>query len=211
MAKRSGRLTLANACLAAWTIVVIREASAKLVTQPSIRENTTISKKVPVHAQGTNQSSNTEITKLRTTLIKYRNLICGKCSSLWKKYSKRCAAWLDPKHEECSGVNPAILSADAKLLSNSLKCLRSHLSAKAAQCIRAMDERVPDFIWGKKSRTASKGRAFSMDQDYTRENVKDMSGDGMDAPIGWRTIQGKWFQKLRRSAKIGRAKRALEV
>lgn len=193
MAKTTSAIMLAKACLAALVILVVQEAWAGQLPPPSKKEKTSHLNDIAIAPKESKKLPQGGITDLRITLIQYTNHVCEKCATIWRTHVTQCAAWLESGSGNCTKVHQAIQTADEKQISGAMECLRSNVSEKAAECLRAHDGHVPDLILLKKDKRVPKGRWL----DATEERT-NIIRDGMDAPIGWRTIQGEWFQKLRR-------------
>ncbi|KAL1472721.1 hypothetical protein MTO96_022864 [Rhipicephalus appendiculatus] len=133
-----------------------------------------------------------------------RKLLCGLCPHVWNTYGASCVEKPLKSVQECGDVDERfqekdveevisanveeVISANAQVLIRANKCIQERSQQLSSECQLAV---------------GSKRKGRSTHDSYGESDLHDMLMGGTfydqesDAPIGWRTIQGEWFQELR--------------
>ncbi|XP_077512161.1 uncharacterized protein LOC144123152 [Amblyomma americanum] len=124
----------------------------------------------------------------------FRQVVCKECRELWEKHSAECLAWIEDEYRSCDSEFPHSMAQNPRDLSEAVECY-SELLAEDEQCLQGAVEFNKDDL-----RPSRDIEHFPSYQEMSEEPKADdsMPYGSLDAPIGWRTIQGEWFQEVRR-------------
>ncbi|XP_054932009.1 uncharacterized protein [Dermacentor andersoni] len=122
-----------------------------------------------------------------------RSLLCELCSRVWISYSKRCVDKKIKPLWNCDDVDRVFEEEHAYELGRAGRCLGKLENQFIEDCQKVSDRTFEEPA----------DNLDSQGYNYEEADMAAMSPSGTsdyeesDAPIGWRTIQGEWFQKHR--------------
>ncbi|XP_070393588.1 uncharacterized protein [Dermacentor albipictus] len=122
-----------------------------------------------------------------------RSLLCELCRRVWISYGKPCVDKKIKPLWKCDDVDPVFEQEHAYEIGRAGRCLAKVENQYIEDCQKVAIRRSGEPADNLDSQgynyeeAGIEAIALSDTSDY----------EGSDAPIGWRTIQGEWFQKHR--------------
>ncbi|XP_077512111.1 uncharacterized protein LOC144123083 [Amblyomma americanum] len=126
-----------------------------------------------------------------TILWRIRERACVECKELWPKYSNVCLKWGMNEYKSCAREFYWFYGRTVDDIPQTLECMTKMLALDDA-----WNKCFPNGFKFPPRRVILHTPYREFMADDTDED--EMPDDSSDAPIGWRTIQGEWFQKVRR-------------
>ncbi|KAL3248930.1 hypothetical protein MRX96_056263 [Rhipicephalus microplus] len=124
------------------------------------------------------------------------NLLCDRCWPIKKQDLRRiygCMPWVSLVQNDCNFILQKTINDSGRHLMRMLTCLNDVMSREALSCILAMSNKHKD----RPKKLDSHDDSYDESDLYTTLRTGIFHHEESDAPMGWRTIQGEWFQKLR--------------
>ncbi|XP_075727171.1 uncharacterized protein LOC142768810 [Rhipicephalus microplus] len=152
-----------------------------------------LSKTSQRHKKDQAMSSNNGKLTSHEFALEMRKLLCDFCPGVWKTYNERCADKSLKLFRGCGVVSDKYGKNHAEKLTRTGRCIHKHLEQLVSKCKQAMRNKHKD----RPKKLDSHDDSYDESDLYTTLRNGIFHHEESDAPMGWRTIQGEWFQKLR--------------